>query len=311
MDWRGKRVLVCGGAGFIGSHLSEALVNRGSHVTVADNLLSGSISNLAWGLDKITFLQCDVADPKLGLKITSPPDYVFHLAAIANPRDCEQRPDLAMWHNVLSLQNVMQLAVQWQTKAVVFPSSSTLYAHATALPIDEGELIYPNESMYNLTKKLGEDICEYYRRKHQLKVMCLRLFNCFGPRQSGDYLIPSVMIQALATGKVELWSEESTRDYTYVADTIEAMVNACEVPAYDLPINIGSGKERNIGDVAREIAASLEAEAHFAGKETMGPHRLRCNNLRAKEVLGWTPTWGFKDGLDETLRWFREQQTTK
>jgi dTDP-glucose 4,6-dehydratase len=253
-------------------------------------------------------LECDVADPELASKIASPPDYVFHVAALANPRDCERYPQLAMRHNVLSLQNVLELAVKWQARRVVFTSSCYLYGDSANLPIGEEEPIYPNDSIYNLTKKMGEDLCDYYRHRHHLEVMCLRLFNCFGPSQSEDYFIPTLITQALAKRKVELWSKEPTRDFTYVADTVAAMVKACESLPYNLPINIGSGQEMQVGDVAEEIAALMEVDVHFLGKEATGPRRLRCNNLRAREVLGWAPKWEFKKGLAETVRWFQEHQ---
>ena len=306
MDWRGKNVLICGGMGFIGSHLTDLVLGLGAHVTVADNLQTGRTSNVKSALHNIDYIQCDITEPEFSLKIKSPPDYIFHLAALANPRDCERFPQMAMRNNVLSLHNIMENAVEWQTSRVIFSSSAYLYGDNPTLPINEDMPIYPNDSVYNLTKKMGEDICDFYRSKYHLPVMCLRLFNCFGPRQTEDYFMPTLITQALATREVALWSKKPTRDFTYVFDTVAAMVNACESAAYDLPINVGSGQEQNVGDIAQELADLMEVEVNFLDKETTGPRRLCCDNTRAKEVLGWTPKKDFKDGLAETVRWFQE-----
>ncbi len=306
MNWREKTILVTGGAGFLGSHLIDSLLSNGANVTVVDKISEIGTKNINHVLDKITVLDCDITANGALDKI-KPPDVIFHLAAVAVPSFCESNQELAFRVNVHGTFNVLRYALDKNVEKVVFPSSAQLYGrYPKYLPIDEHHPIEISGSVYNATKKIGEELCNLFYEKHGLPVVWFRLFNCFGPRQSTDYLIPTVISQGL-NGKIELWNEKPTRDFTFVGDTAAALIKGAETRWCGGPINIGSGREVVIGDIARRVADSLGAEIVFQNREVSGCMRMCCDKRRAESVLGWKPATQFETGLQETIDWWRNK----
>jgi dTDP-glucose 4,6-dehydratase len=306
MEWKDKKVLVTGGAGFIGSHLVEKLIEYGSEVTVADIKNKENLKNLNHIVDSINFVECDVTNPDSLKKIGHMIEYIFHLAALANPRDCDANPDLAFKINVIGTLNVLNLAKQNKIKKFIFTSSAQLYGKNTKVPINESHPIEPEESIYSSTKRMGEELCILFNKRFDTPTVFLRLFNTFGPRQSVDYFIPTVISQALNKGFVELWNDKPTRDFIFVDDTVMALIRAAEADFRGGPVNIGCGREINVGDLGRRIASDLNAEIKFLNKGVTGPVRLLCNNSMAKKVFGWSPKVKFEDGLKSTIDWFKK-----
>jgi len=307
MDWKSKKVLVTGGAGFIGSHLVDKLIELEADVTVVDIKNKDNLKNLNHVKNDINFVKCDVTEPDNVKKIGDDITYVFHLAALANPRECEKNPELAFKINVIGTYNVLNFANQNKIKKVVFTSSAQLYGKNPKVPIDENHPIEPEESVYNLTKRIGENLCTLFN-KSNVPTVILRLFNSFGPRQSIDYFIPTVINQALDKGFVELWSDKPTRDFIFVEDTVRALIKTVENDFRGGPINIGCGREINVGDLGRQIASDLDVKIKFLNKEVVGPNRLLCNNKMAQKVLGWKPEVKFEDGLKLTINWFKKKK---
>jgi len=307
MDWKNKNALITGAAGFLGSHLTEALNNLGANVIAVDLISQFGSANIDHLKDKIKIIDTDITNEKDFEKITDDVDYIFHLAAYAVPSMCEKNPDIAFRTNVQGTFNVMRFVVKKDVEKFIFPSSALLYGrYPQYLPIDEKHPIEFSGNIYNATKKIGEDLCLHFHEKHNLPVVFFRLFNAFGPRQSSYYFIPTVIVQAMKTKQIELWSEKPTRDFTFVSDTISAFIKAAESKYIGGPINIGSGREIKTGDIARQIANSFGAEIKFLNKEVTGSMRLQCDNTKAREILGWKPTVPFEDGLDKTIQWFKE-----
>ena len=309
MNFDGKTAIVTGGAGFLGSHLVDKLLELGVKVTVVDMMSADNPKKLSHATDRIKLINADVSDYK-NLETLEPADFIFHLAAYAVPNLCEKNPDAAFKSNVLGTHNILKFALETSAKKFVFPSSALLYGkHPKYLPIDENHPIEIT-SVYNATKKFGEDLCKYAIENHNLSVTYFRLFNSFGPRQDTDYFIPTVIVQALRQKKVEIWNAEPTRDFTFVHDTAKAFIKAAGSDFSGGPINIGSGIELKTGVIAKLIAEKLDAEVEILNKPVSGSMRLSCNNSLAKELIGWEPQVKFEDGIEETIKWFIHNKQT-
>ncbi|HLC39830.1 MAG TPA: SDR family NAD(P)-dependent oxidoreductase [archaeon] len=307
MDWSNKTVLVTGAAGFLGSHLTDALANAGARVKIIDILSQISTRNIDHLKEKIEFVDVDITNENDLNKVDGDADYIFHLAAYAVPALCEQNPYLAFKTNVQGTFNMLRFGVRKDIEKFIFPSSALLYGrYPQYLPIDEKHPIEGTSNIYNATKKIGEDLCLTFHEKHNLPVIFFRLFNAFGPRQAVDYFIPTTIVQAMKTKMVELWNEKPTRDFTFVTDTVDALMKAAESKFLGGPINVGSGREVRTGDIARQIANSFDAKIKFLNKEVTGSMRLQCDNTKAREILRWHPTVPFEDGLEKTIQWFKD-----
>ncbi len=301
MNFAGKTAIVTGGAGFLGSHLVDRLLELGVNVTAVDI----NSTKLSYVKNKIQIVGIDISDER-SFRNLEPADFIFHLAAYAVPNLCDKNPDLAFKYNVSGTFNILKFALDTSVKKLLFPSSALLYGkYPKYLPIDERHPIEIN-SVYNATKKFGEDLCNYFIENHKLPAVYFRLFNSFGPRQDLDYFIPTVIDQALKQKRVEIWNETPTRDFTFVSDTVEAFIKAASSNYVGGPINIGSGREVAVGEIARLIAGRLGAELHVLNKPVSGSMRLACNNSLAKELIGWEPTVKFEDGLNISVDWFQK-----
>ena len=308
MTWKGRKVLVTGGAGFIGSRLVEELVRRRASVTAADLCKPSEAKRLEGVASKINILKCDVSEKKDLRKLDKKYDYIFHMAALAYPKYCEENPKLAFKNNISGAFNIVNLAKNMKVKKIVFPSSAQLYGrYPRYFPIDERHPVEYENSVYNFTKKYGEDILLLYGEKYNLPYVFFRLFNIFGPRQDRIYFLPTLITQALEKNVVELWSPKPTRDFTFVDDAINAFIRAAESKFVGGPINIGSNIELRVGDIAEKIADYLDVKIRFLNRDVSGSMRMRCNNERAFEILHWKPKIQFENGLDRTLKWYEKK----
>ena len=308
MTFENKKVLVTGGLGFLGSHLVDRLLQLGAKVTIIDVVSGNGLKRVEHVKDKVTVLDMDISDESK-FSTLEPSDYVFHLAAYAVPNLCEKNPDTAFKSNVMGTYNILKYAVGCNAKKVVFPSSALLYGkHPKYVPIDESHPIELN-TVYNVTKKLGEDMCKFFIDNFKLPVVYFRLFNSFGPRQDADYFMPTVILQALNGGNIEIWNANPTRDFTFVTDTVEAFIKAAESEFVGGPLNIGSSREVKVGDIASLIAKKSGASLTILNKEVSGPMRLMCNNEKARKLIRWEPKVGFEDALNTTIDWFEKNKS--
>lgn len=309
MNWKEKSVIITGGAGFIGSHLAEHLVKLGANVTVVDLFSKTGARNLDNFKNKIKMVECDVSNADDLKNLNGSIDFLFHLAALAYPKACEEDPELAFKINVQGTFNILNFALKNGTKKIVFPSSAQLYGkYPKYLPVDEKHPVDVSESVYNLTKRMGEELCNLFYEKHGLPVIYFRLFNSFGPRQAPEYFIPTVLLQAIKNSRVELWNDKPTRDFMFVEDTVKALIKGAEVSYCGGPINIGSGREVNIGDIARQISSSFNAELKFLNREVWGAMKMCCDNSKAQKILNWKPEIVFEEGLNRTIEWYKENK---
>ena len=298
------RILITGGAGFIGSHLVSKLVKLGHDVTVIDNLSSGFKKNLEDVEDKIKVVELDVCSEKIA-DYSKGQDVIFHLAAIPDPQSCDEHIKETFKSNVEGTFNVLFSAAKNGVKKLIFMSTAHLYGEPKYLPIDESHptSIY---NYYTFSKKLGEDICEFFIKRYKLNIIYFRLFNTYGPRQRPNFFIPTIILHALKNKRIEIWSDKPTRDFIFIDDTVEALVKALDADFVGGPINLGYGCEIRVGEIARLVASELASELVVLNKEVSGPMRLFCNNNKAKEILNWKPKIDFKKGLKITVKWYKD-----
>ncbi|MCM8807797.1 MAG: SDR family NAD(P)-dependent oxidoreductase [Candidatus Omnitrophica bacterium] len=298
------RVLVTGGAGFIGSKLVEKLVELGYDVTIVDNFSSGSRKNLTQVKDKIKIAEMDITSNEV-CNFIKDKDVIFHLAAVPDPRLCDEHIEETFKSNVDGTFNILFSSLKNGVKKVIFMSSAHLYGEPQYLPIDENHPITVY-NYYTLSKRIGEVLCDFFIRKFNLNVIYFRLFNAFGPRQRPNFFIPSIITQALKNKKIEIWSDKPTRDFIYIDDVVEALIKAIDSDFVGGPINLGYGREIRVGNIARLIASQLNVELCVLNKEVTGPLRMLCDNTKAKKVLGWEPKVDFEEGLRRTVEWYRD-----
>jgi NAD dependent epimerase/dehydratase len=315
VDWNGKRVLVTGGEGFIGSHLTERLVREGADVRVL--ALYNPFGMYGW-LDpevhtSVELLPGDVRDPERVLGAVEGRDVVFHLAALIGIPYSYVAPDSYVQVNVQGTVNVANACHRHGVERLVHTSTSETYGTAITAPIAESHPMQP-QSPYSASKIGADMMALSYRHAFELPVAVVRPFNTYGPRQSTRAVIPTILAQLHKGAKeIKLGSTTPTRDFNYVEDTVSGFlaVAGCDRALGEV-VNVGSGREISIGDLVQlliEITGSSativtdEARLRPAGSEV---ERLLCDNSRALEWTGWKPEVSLEEGLRRTSDWVRE-----
>src|SRR5919112_332179 len=306
--------LVTGGAGFIGSHLSEELVRRGHTVRVADSLITGKRSNLDH-LPEVRFQEGDLAELDFARAVVHGCDYVLHQAAIPSVPRSVQDPISSNRANVDATLNVLVAARDAGVKRVVFAGSSSAYGNTPTLPKRED---MPNNplSPYALQKVVGEQYLQMFTTLYGLETVSTRYFNVFGPRQdpSSPY---SGVISVFATALLENRSPkiygdgEQTRDFTYVANVVDGVLRACEATgASGHVINVATGGRISLNDLFKEMKKIVgpPVEPHYVEPRQGDVRDSQADIRKAKDILGYKPTVSFEDGLARTIEWYR---TTK
>ncbi len=300
-EFAGKSVLVTGAAGFIGSHLVPRLIDGGATVVGIDNYsFARPDAKLALhGFQAVTADLRRLDDLRAVVEANSP-DYVFHLAAIANPRQCKQDFPLAFDVNVNGTQNLLRVTPP--AARVVFMSSAAVYGEPLRLPIDEN---HPRQGSdpYSITKILGEELCLLYNRHFGRNIAIVRNFNSFGVGQVGDYIVPQLIRQGMTEHKVEIWNSKTVRDFLYIDNAVDALLSIA-THAENGPVNIGSGRGTSIGELARAIADRFGGSLEVVDlqKKVLGSPALVSSNERLRS-LGWSERVSFEDGIERTIRW--------
>ena len=291
-----SKLIVTGGAGFIGSHLADKLVELGHEVIVVDNLMLGRKDFIN---KKAKFYKADIRDLKKMKKIFKGAEAVFHFAA--DPRLQVSMEDPVTTHeiNVTGTLNVLLSAKESGVKKVVFSSSCALYGDQP-LPIKENYLPRP-VSPYGLHKLMGEEYCRLFNILFGLKTVCLRYFNVFGPRKlpTGSYpmVIPIFLNQRKKGEKLTVVGDgQATRDYVHVSDVVAANIAAWESKVIDgRAINIGSGRQVSVNEIAKLIGGPTVNLPPRSGEMRF----IQADNILAQELLGWTPTVTLEEGIKE------------
>jgi UDP-glucose 4-epimerase len=303
--------LVTGGAGFIGSHLSEEIARRGHRVRVADSLITGKRSNLAH-IPGVEFLEGDLADFEFAKKAATGCDYVLHQAAIPSVPRSVKDPITSNRANVDATLNMLVAARDAGVKRLVFAASSSAYGNTETLPKHE-EMPTNPLSPYALQKVVGEQYLQMFTKLYGLETVSIRYFNVFGPRQdpSSPY---SGVISVFATALLENRSPkiygngEQTRDFTYVANVVDGVLRACEAPkASGEVINVATGGRISLNQLfyAMRDVVGGNLEPTYEEPRQGDVRDSQADIRKAKALLGYVPTVSFEDGLERTIAWYR------
>ena len=303
------RILVTGGAGFIGSHSVDALIDAGHAVAVVDDLTTGNRSFVHADAE---FHEMDVRSEDLSeIFVAFKPSHVLHLAAQLDVRASLERPVFDADVNVLGTINVLENCVAHQVQAIVFSSTGgAIYGEPADLPADEDTPAMPM-CPYGVSKLSAEHFIQFYGQAHGLDFMILRYGNVYGPRQDphGEAGVCAILPGLMLEGKVPtLYGEGSPlRDYVYVGDVVRANVMGLEHPKGRV-VNIASGR----GTTVRQLFDVIQAHTDFRGEPILAPLRpgevdkIYLNASLAQEVLGWSAKVGLDDGLSETVKFIRD-----
>jgi len=315
LNWNEKKVLVTGAGGFIGSHLTERLVELGADTRAFVHYNSlGRWGWLDYSLVKsqIEVVAGDIADRDSVRQAMQGIDVIFHLAALIGIPYSYHAPLSCVRTNVEGTLNVLQASLENDVERVVHTSTSEAYGTAQYVPIDEDHPLQ-GQSPYSATKIGADKLAEAFHCSFNLPVVTLRPFNTYGPRQSDRAVIPTIITQCMKGNIVQLGNLSPTRDFNYVADTVKGFICAAESQqAIGAVANIGSGKEISIGDLAHKIASlmgkSIEIECEYARvrPDDSEVDRLCAANDLAKSLLGWEPTFTLDEGLHLTIEWIKE-----
>ena len=311
------KILVTGAEGFIGSHLTELLVNEGYDVRAM--VQYNSFNNWGWIdtfdkeiKDKLDIFLGDVRDPNGVRTAMDGVDAVFHLAALIAIPYSYHSPDMYVDTNIKGTLNILQAARDLGTKRVLVTSTSEVYGTAQYVPFDEKHP-YQGQSPYSATKIGADRLAESFYRSFNLPVTIVRPFNTYGPRQSARAVIPTIITQLLS-GKeeIKLGSLTPTRDFNYVKDTARGFLEIYKSDkTIGEEINIATQREISIGDLANELIRQINPNAKIiCDEQRVRPEKSEVNRLlgcneKIKRLTNWTPQYTFEEGLAETIEFLR------
>ena len=318
ISFEDQRVLVTGGAGFLGSWMCETLLGQGAQVTCIDNFASGQMCNIQplTGNERFRFIEHDISVP---IALDTPPDCIFHMASRASPFEFEHYPIQILKANTMGVMVALGIAKKYNAR-IVYTSTSEVYGNPDIVPTPETYHGNVNpiglRGCYDEAKRCGEAYVVAYRRQHHLNTRIARIFNTYGPRirRDGIYgrVIPRFIDQALKNQPLTVFGVGSqTRSFTYVTDQIEGLIRlAAGDAAEGQVINIGNVNEITVLELAKNIITLTGSKSSltFHPLPEDDPLRRRPDISRAKEILGWVPKASLEHGLERTIAWMKTQQ---
>jgi NAD dependent epimerase/dehydratase len=315
--WAGRKVLVTGAGGFIGSHLVEALVSQDAHVRVFVRYNSRGSLGLLHQIEesirsKVEIIFGDLRDLVAVEEAVRGVSHVFHLGALIAIPYSYLHPVEVVETNVIGTLNILQAARSLGVERVVHTSTSEVYGTALHVPIEEAHPLQ-GQSPYSASKIGADKIAESYYCAYGLPVVTLRPFNTYGPRQSTRAIIPSIITQALTSDIVRIGNLEARRDLTYVTDTVQGFLQIALVEGIEgETFNLGTGQEVSIAELAQVIfslmgkSPKLDVEPARLRPAKSEVQRLLSDNRRARQRLGWTPSVPLQEGLLKTINWISD-----
>ncbi len=302
------KVIVTGGAGFIGSHLVDRLLDDDHSVIVIDNLVTGSINNIAHNEHNslFSFIKVDICDQKSIGHFFEGIDWVFHLAGRADIVPSIENPRAYFDTNVTGTLNVLECVRNSSVKRFIYAASSSCYGIPDIYPTPESAPIVP-QYPYALTKYMGEKLVLHWAHVYKLPALSLRLFNVFGPRSRTTGVYGAVFGVFLAQKMKNkpftvVGDGEQTRDFTYVTDVVDAFITAVKSDYTRVAMNIGSGNHYSIN----KLIQLLGGEVLYVPKRPGEPDCTYADILKAREMLGWSPKVSFEEGVEIMLSHMHE-----
>jgi len=310
-----EKVVVTGGAGFIGSHLAEELARRGYYVIILDDLSTGRLKNITDLLrkDNARFVRSSITELSLLRKLFQGVEYVFHHAAIARVPHSIEDPLTTNEVNIRGTLNVLMAARENRVRKVIHASSSAVYGETPSLP--QREAMTPNPlSPYALTKSAGENYCEIFRQIYGLSTVSLRYFNVYGPRQDPHSQYATVIpafIRSISRNlpPIIFGDGEQSRDFIFVEDVVRANILAAKTHAQG-PYNIGSGKSITINHLAEVILSLMQKDSQpIREKPRTGDPRHTLAEISKAEGFGYKPEYSLEEGLEATIPFYAHHGT--
>jgi UDP-glucose 4-epimerase len=304
------KALVTGGAGFIGSWVTDKLIARGLEVTIIDDLSTGDKKNLN---PKAKFYEIDIRDQNISKVFTDEkPDYVFHLAAQINLRISMEDPITDLDINIKGSVNLLKNCAEHKVKKVIFSSTGgAIYGDGVTIPTPETAQQLP-PSPYGIGKQTIENYLRFYKNKFGLDSTILRYANVYGPRQnsSGEAGVVSIFVNNILneTPSMINGSGEQTRDYVYVKDVADANILALDLHG---TFNVGTGIETNVNELYKQISNEMGISMPAQHRESITGEQMKsCLDATLLKENGWAPRYNLLEGLKETIEYFRNQQVS-
>jgi UDP-glucose 4-epimerase len=325
LDLSGSTILVTGGAGFIGSHLVDVLLSIGANVIVLDNLVRGRMENLRYAAREATetetdagtlrIVKGDIRHQRIVNELVAQSDYVYHLAAIRINR-CAQNPREAKGVMIDGTMNVLDACVAHKIGKVIMPSSASIYGMAEDFPTKESHHPYNDETLYGAFKCCNEGMLRAYHKMYGLPYVCLRFFNVYGPRMDiyGKYTEVMIKwIELIEDGNppVIFGDPEQTLDFVYVGDVVDALQSAMQLEISGVSINIGSGRETTLRELAELLIALHYTDLEpirFSNPSPRSVRRRQAHIGKARAWLRWLPYVDLRTGLQLLIEWRQEQK---
>jgi NAD dependent epimerase/dehydratase len=321
LDYAGKTVLLTGASGFIGSHLAEELVTCGASVRAFLHYNSrGEEGNLKYIASEIRreieVVYGDLTDPDAVKKAVRGTTHVFHLGALIAIPYSYVHPFSFVQANVVGTAHILNACLEVGVERLVTTSTSEVYGTALTVPMDESHRLHP-QSPYAASKASADHLAESYARSFDLPVVIVRPFNTFGPRQSTRAVIPTIIMQSLRNGSIEIGATTPTRDFNFVKDIAHGF--ALAGTAADVTgevFNLGTGEEHSVAEVIETVSTILRTELLVRERaDRMRPaasevHRLIADSGKAALQLGWSPQYSFREALEQTIEWYETYEQT-
>jgi len=293
--------VLTGGCGFLGSHLANRFLAFGADVTLVDTIDRTSVE-IRSGDGVHRKVVATVTDLDAMRSVLEGADIVLHLAAIADPRVCQAQPGQASAVNVEGTRNVLDATPDGAR--FVFLSSAAVYGRAQYLPMDEAHPLLGSDT-YARTKKTAEGLCSQHASRLHLTIV--RNFNTYGPGQGHGFLIPQIVGQAIDEARIEVWNRTPVRDFTYVDDTVEALVRLTLLNgSAPFSVNVGTGKGHSVGEIVDLVARGVgEVHTICLERPVSGSPSLIADNARLRALVDWSSSVGLEEGIRRTVSWYR------
>ena len=323
LELNGKKILITGADGFIGSHLIEILLKKSCHLKAF--VYYNSFNSWGWldtlskeTLKGVEIVTGDIRDSNGIRNEVKGVDIIFHLAALIAIPFSYHSPGSYIDTNIKGTLNVLQASRDYNSERVIITSTSEVYGTAKYVPIDEKHP-FQGQSPYSASKIGADKIAESFCRSFEVPVVIARPFNTYGPRQSARAVIPTIVMQLLNDKKdIQLGSLSPTRDLNYVSDICNGLIALAESDeAIGREVNIGSGTEISIDELANliidimEVDASVISDENRVRPENSEVEQLVCNSSLLRQLTGWSPEIAIQEGLVKTIEWFRDKNNLK